>query len=48
MYIYICIHMKAIQCAHPPHHHSGFVETWLWMASGGIHTLLFNRVLKKR
>ena len=33
--------MKTIQCAHPPHHHNGFVATcWLWAASGGVHTLL--------
>ena len=29
--------MKTIQCAHPPHHHNGFVATWrLWTASGGV------------
>ena len=29
--------MKTIQCAHPPHHHSGFVATCrLWTASGGV------------
>ena len=28
--------MKTIQCAHPPHHHNGFVATCrLWTASGG-------------
>ena len=28
--------MKSIQCAHPPHHHNGFVATCrLWTASGG-------------
>ena len=33
--------MKTIQCAHPPHHHNGFVETCrLWTASGGVHALL--------
>ena len=33
--------MKTIQCAHPPHHHNGFVATWwLWAASGGVHALL--------
>ena len=33
--------MKTIQCAHPPHHHNGFVATCrLWMASGGVHALL--------
>ena len=33
--------MKTIQCAHPPHHHNGFVATYqLWTASGGIHALL--------
>ena len=27
--------MKTIQCAHPPHHHNGFVATCrLWTASG--------------
>ena len=29
--------MKTIQCAHPPHHHNGFVATCrLWTASGGV------------
>ena len=29
--------MKTIQCAHPPHHHDGFVATCrLWTASGGV------------
>ena len=33
--------MKIIQCAHPPHHHNGFVATCrLWTASGGVHALL--------
>ena len=33
--------MKTIQCAHPPHHHNGFVVTCrLWTASGRVHTLL--------
>ena len=33
--------MKTIQCAHPPHHHNGFEETyWIWIASGGVHALL--------
>ena len=33
--------MKTIQCAHPPHHHNGFVATYLlWTASGGVHALL--------
>ena len=33
--------MKTIQCAHPPHHHNGFVATCrLWMASGGVYALL--------
>ena len=33
--------MKKIQCAHPPHHHNGFVATCrLWAASGGVHPLL--------
>ena len=33
--------MKTIQCAHPPHHHNGFVGTCrLWTASGGVHALL--------
>ena len=33
--------MKTIQCAHPPHHHNGFVATCpLWTASGGGHALL--------
>ena len=46
MYIYIYIYiysdvMKTIQCAHPPHHHNGFVATCrLWVASGGVHALL--------
>ena len=27
--------MKTIQCAHPPHHHNGFVATCrLWTVSG--------------
>ena len=48
--MYVCIHiyiyiysdvMKTIQCAHPPHHHNGFVATCrLWTASGGVHALL--------
>ena len=46
MYIYIYIHtysdiMKAIQCAHPPHHHNGFVATCQsWTASGSVYALL--------
>ena len=33
--------MKTIQCAHPPHHHNGFVATCrLWTASAGVHALL--------
>ena len=33
--------MKTMQCAHPPHHHNGFVATCrLWKASGGVHALL--------
>ena len=33
--------MKTTQCAHPPHHHNGFVATCrLWTASGGVHALL--------
>ena len=33
--------MKTIQCAHPPHHHNGFVAICrLWTASGGVHALL--------
>ena len=33
--------MKTIQCAHPPHHHNGFVVTCrLWTASGGVHAWL--------
>ena len=33
--------MKRIQCAHPLHHHNGFVATCrLWTASGGVHALL--------
>ena len=33
--------MKTIQCAHPLHHHNGFVATYrLWTASGGVHALL--------
>ena len=33
--------MKTMQCAHPPHHHDGFVATCrLWKASGGVHALL--------
>ena len=38
IYIYV---MKTIQCAHPPHHHNGFVATCrLWTASDGVHALL--------
>ena len=30
--------MKTIQCAHPPHHHNGFVATCrLWTAGGGVY-----------
>ena len=33
--------MKTVQCAHPHHHHNGFVATCqLWTASGGVPTLL--------
>ena len=33
--------MKTIQCAHPHHHHNGFVATCcLWMTSGRVHALL--------
>ena len=33
--------MKTAQCAHPPHHHNGFVATCrLWTASGQVHALL--------
>ena len=33
--------MKTIQCAHPSHHHNGFLATCrLWTASGGVHALL--------
>ena len=33
--------MKTIPCAHPPHHHNGFVATCrLCTASGGVHVLL--------
>ena len=33
--------MKTIQCAHPPHHHNGFVATCrLSTARGGVHALL--------
>ena len=43
--------MKTIQCAHPPHHHNGFVATCrLWTASGGVHATVgvrTNRVLNK-
>ena len=29
--------MKTIQCAHPPHHHNGFVPIyWLWTTSGRV------------
>ena len=32
--------MKTIQCAHPPHHHNGFVATCrLWTASGAVYAL---------
>ena len=33
--------MKTVQCAHPHHHHNGFVTTCrLWTASGRVHALL--------
>ena len=33
--------MKAVQCAHPPHHRNVFVATCrLWMANSGVHALL--------
>ena len=33
--------MKTILCAHPPHHHCGFVAKWrLWTVSAGVHALL--------
>ena len=33
--------MKTIQCAHPPHHHNGFVAKFqLWTATGRVHVLL--------
>ena len=33
--------MKTVQCAHPHHHHYGFVATCrLWTASGRVHALL--------
>ena len=32
--------MVTIQCAHPPHHHNGFVvKCRLWTASGGVYAL---------
>ena len=38
--------MKTIQCAHPPHHHNGFVTTCrLWTASDGVHALLVHASL---
>ena len=43
MYINVCMAevMKTIQCAHPPHHHNGFVATCqLWTVSDGVHLLL--------
>ena len=44
LYIYIYIYsdvMKTILCAHPPHHHNGFVATCrLWTVSAGVHALL--------
>ena len=34
--------MKTIQCAHPPHHHNGFVATCrLWTASGGVYIYIY-------
>ena len=34
--------MKTIQCAHPPHHHNGFVATCrLWTASGGVADYIY-------
>ena len=43
IYIYISIYseaMKTVQCAHPHHHHNGFVATCrLWTASGRVHAL---------
>ena len=46
--MYICTYIytynkvkKTIQCAHPPHHHNGFVAACrLCTASGGVHALL--------
>ena len=36
-----CRNMKTIQCAHPPHHHNGFVAPCrLWTAIGGVHAFL--------
>ena len=40
--------MKAIQCAHPPHHHNGFVATCrLWTASGGVHALVLTLTMRE-
>ena len=34
--------MKTIQCAHPPHHHNGFVATCrLCTASGGVDVTIY-------
>ena len=34
--------MKTIQCAHPFHHHNGFVATCrLWAVSAEVHALLY-------
>ena len=40
--------MKTIQCAHPPHHHNGFVATCqLWTPSGGVHALFIQRIIQE-
>ena len=39
--------MKTIQCAHPPHHHNGFVATYrLCTASGRPVTTFKNMVVE--
>ena len=45
-YIYSDV-MNTIQCAHPPHHHNGFVATCrLWTVSGGVHVLLVSEPIE--
>ena len=52
IYIYIYLYsevMKTIQCAHPPHHHNGFMlcGDMPAMASSRIASVRTNRALNK-